>query len=83
MRKKNILYIVISFEEGQASYQEIDYVVGPYLKYNQTYLKQLLTQEKTLLKKIPITHQVKRQEKEKINFYVIRNHQKSQLMAFL
>ena len=66
VEEKNILYIVISFEEGQASYQEIDYVVGPYLKYNQTYLKQLLAQEKTLLQKIPITHKIKRQEKEKL-----------------
>ena len=66
IEEKNILYIVISFEEGQRTYQEIDYIVGPYLKHNQTYLKQLLKQEQTLLQKIPETQKEKRKEKERL-----------------
>lgn len=64
VEERNILYIIISFERKQVSYQEVDYVVGPFLKYNQFYLKKLLEQEQELLEKIPETHIEKRKEKE-------------------
>ncbi len=66
VEEKNILYIIISFEQKEVSYQEIDYIVGPFLKYNQSYLKKLLAQEQELLERIPKKHKEKRKEKEKL-----------------
>ena len=64
VEERNILYIIIFYERKTVTYQEIDYVVGPFLKHNQTYLNKILKQEKRLLQQIPESHREKRQEKE-------------------
>lgn len=62
--EKNILYIIISFEKKEVTYQEIDYEIGPILKQNISYLERRMKEEQQLLQQIPKKHEMKRKETE-------------------
>ena len=66
-------YILMKFQRGSANYRKIDYLVGPYLKKDAYYVKQLLSKKQKILAKIPRKYWIKR-----LNLYLeIRQIKKS------
>lgn len=66
LEEKGIFYVVILWERGSATYQEMEYRYGPYLlKHDLDYLKQMLRREKELFVRLPENHSKKRSEQKK------------------
>lgn len=49
---KNKPYIIIKFKKGEKKYKDIDYILGPILKYNNDYKNYLKNKYKNILSKI-------------------------------
>lgn len=66
LEEKGVSYVIILWERGIATYQEMEYRYGPYLlKNDPAYLKRMLKKENELLSHLPETHLKKRREQEK------------------
>lgn len=66
LEEKGISYVIILWERGIVTYQEMEYRYGPYLlKHDPVYLKRMLEKESKLLAHLPETHSKKRKEQEK------------------
>lgn len=63
--EKDIYYVVIRFGKGKQTLTEIDYEVGPFLKYDPNYLSYFIKKQEKIFKALPLKYTSKKEEIQK------------------